>query len=349
MRKRARIFLAGALLAAAAPVLADGSFRLFLEPRAPSRLFETEPHFDLGLSFPAAPETTAAASLQGAPLVTPPLRLPDKGRMTWVTAGVLVGSAVSSLSGGWTRHFESFHFTEEGWFGRGTYAGGADKVSHLVLYNILARELRIGYERMGYETDRAYAMGFGVALAGGLIVELGDGIAIFGFSWEDLLTDAIGAGSAVLISRSGLDDLVGFRFGPVPSKTPPACCRLNKEGKDYSKEIYTADIKLAGAAKRLGWGIGPARFLYLSMTYGSKGYKFSYPEFRQRDIGVELGVNFTEILTAAGVRDTTWWGRPLFIFFNSVRIPFTAIGYRYDLNHHRWHGPDSGENYDPGP
>jgi len=26
-----------------------------------------------------------------------------------------------------------------------------------------------------------------------------------------------------------------------------------------------------------------------------------------------------------------------------VRIPYTQIGWRWDLNHHHWHGPDIGQ------
>ena len=35
--------------------------------------------------------------------------------------------------------------------------------------------------------------------------------------------------------------------------------------------------------------------------------------------------------------------------FNFVRIPFTQIGYYYDLNQGKWHGPSVGNEYDPGP
>ena len=57
----------------------------------------------------------------------------------------------------------------------------------------------------------------------------------------------------------------------------------------------------------------------------------------------------SQILTEIGVRDTTWWGRGLFLFFNAFRVPYTQIGMRYDFIHHEWHGPNIGETYDPGP
>ena len=66
-------------------------------------------------------------------------------------------------------------------------------------------------------------------------------------------------------------------------------------------------------------------------------------------MGFEVGINFPEILTALGVKESTWWGRSLFLFFNFIRIPYTQIGFRYDVIHGHWYGPNVGEQYDPGP
>lgn len=218
------------------------------------------------------------------------------------------------------------------------------------MFNGLTRELRTAYNRMNYADDRTYRMAVATSLATGLITELGNALGEGpGFSYEDMVMDALGIGTAVFVTRLGLDDVVGIRFGPVPAPLPTPCCPEDEIGKDYSGEIYTGDLKIAGVARRMRFDPGPARFLLLSMTYGSKGYKTSLREFRQQQIGIEIGLNFPEILTAVGVKDTTWWGRCLFILFNFVRIPYTQIGYRYDFIHHRWLGPNIGEEYDPGP
>jgi len=312
----------------------------------------------LDATFPAfePPDLVAAAlaSIQDpkppdTTVLAPPGRLPNKRRATAISTAVLVGSAIAASSTIWRHGYEPFNFHNEFWFGRHTYAGGADKASHFVFYNGLTRELSIGYYRMGYSSDEAYLMGFLVSMGAGLATEIGDGFTQFGFSYEDLVTDGLGAATAVLISRNHLDDLIGFRFGPVPNQLPQPCCPESNLGKDYSTEIYTGDLKIAGLARRMKFDPGPARYLLLSMTYSSKGYKSSLPEFREQQIGIEVGINFPEILTAIGVRDTTWWGRCLFIFFNFVRIPYTQIGYRYDFIHQRWRGPNIGEQYDPGP
>ena len=354
-----------ALAGAATAASAAEPFRLFLPP--PSHYFDDllaarpeEFVLSRGGLFEGGggddPETGGGGSSEVAAPASPrtPLgagaQLASKSNRTWptlITIGVLAGSAYSSLGTGHAHH--SFHFGNEEWFGEGTYAGGADKASHFVFYNGLSRELAVSYGRYGYTRNQATLMGFATATAAGLLVEIADGTTVFGFAWEDFVMDTLGAGSAAVVTRYGLDDTVGFRFGKMPADQPPPCCRTPGIGKDYSQEIYTADLKLAGFARRLNLRPGPARFLLFSATYGSKGYRYSEAAFRQRQIGVELGINFPEILTAIGVPEQKWWGRILYIFFNFVRIPYTAIGFRYDLNHHRWDGPDAGNDYDPGP
>jgi Predicted periplasmic lipoprotein (DUF2279) len=300
---------------------------------------------DLGAAVAAA--AAAGAPEQSLPALAAP---PQKTQALILTAGVLLGSAASALSESFSSGFVPFHVDNEFWFGKHTYTGGADKASHFVTYNRLARELHIAYGRMHYPQDRAYAMAVATSLGTGLITELGNAVgAGFGFSYEDLIMDSLGIGTAVFVAKHGLDDVVGFRFGPVPAPVPTPCCPFDELGKDYSAEVFTGDLKIAGVASRMGVNPGPARFLLLSMTYSTKGYKHSLPEFRQQQIGIEIGVNFPQILTELGVKDTTWWGRGLFIFFNFFRVPYTQIGYRYDFVHQFWLGPNIGQEYDPGP
>jgi hypothetical protein len=347
-----------ALVLALSPGASAETFPLF-EGQDSALVFEEETQsLTLDATFPALePPDLVAAALASIKdpkppdptVLAPPGRRPNKRRATIISTAVLVLSAVASSSTIWRHGYEPFNFHNEFWFGKHTYAGGADKASHLVLYNALARELQIGYYRMNYSRDQAELMAFLTSMGAGLATEVGDAFTVFGFSYEDLVLDAAGAATAILVSRNGLDDLIGFRFGPVPNQVPQPCCPVNETGKDYSEEIYTADLKIPGLARRMKFDPGPARFLLVSMTYGSKGYKNSLPQYREQQIGIEVGINFPEILTAVGVRDTTWWGRCLFIFFNLVRIPYTQIGYRYDFIHHQWWGPNIGQEYDPGP
>jgi hypothetical protein len=350
---------AAVLWLAAGSTLATESFQIFSPSIPLERYFDPDlddgfsPFRQVSLSQSPTPDeqlTLDVGALRPgdlAQLFAPSSRQPSRFWSTAVIGGVVAGAVVSVLGAG--HEGRGFNFANEEWFQEGTYAGGADKASHFVMYNALSRELGVSFQRMGYAKGRALWMGFGTAMAAGLITEIGDGLTNFGFAWQDLLVDALGSGTAVLVSHYNLDDTVGFRYGKVSADEPPECCRTAGIGKDYSQEIYTADLKIEGFARRIHVRPGPARFLLLSMTYGSKGYRFSLPEFRQRNVGIELGLNFPSILSAVGVPEQKWWGRIIYIFFNFVRIPFTQIGYYYDLNKGKWHGPDAGNVYDPGP
>jgi hypothetical protein len=70
---------------------------------------------------------------------------------------------------------------------------------------------------------------------------------------------------------------------------------------------------------------------------------------RERQIGVEIGLNFEEILNSLGVRRDTLWGYGLHIVFDNIRLPFTSVGFQYDLQHGRWYGPGNGNQYSTNP
>jgi hypothetical protein len=249
-----------------------------------------------------------------------------------LSTGVLGFSAVASF----TDHPNGgFHFAEEGWFGENTYAGGADKAAHFVKFEIMARELAVMYEYLGFSRRQSVIGGFAVSWLSGLVNELGDATNDYGFSYEDLVMDTFGAGSAALVSVTGTRDLFGFRVGPLFVQAPPR--EVDGIGRDYTHEIYTADLQLGGVARRLGLPLWPMRFFLLSGTYGVWGYPYGAPDQRQRLIGMELGLNFAEMLYALNVQEDTWWGIVAHVLFDNFRIPYTQAGFRFDLNHHGWY------------
>lgn len=197
---------------------------------------------------------------------------------------------------------------------------------------------------MGVKESRL--LGAGVAFLAGLTNEFGDGTNKYGFSYEDLLADTLGAGAALAAAHYGLDDVIGFRAGWVPAPEVPD--PLEDVGKDYSHEIYTGDLKIAGLSRRLCLRPGPARFLLVSVTYGVKGYPQAAPEVRERQIGIEIGLHLTEILRAVGVPQNRWWQRVLFVVLDSIRFPYTAVGCQFDVNHKQWRGPGIGDDFPGG-
>jgi Predicted periplasmic lipoprotein (DUF2279) len=300
----------------------------------------------------AADDAVTEPSPGGEP-VTPP-------RETWlnqapwlkralpymIPIGVTAAGVATALPDGRLR---PFRFTDEGWFGAGTYAGGADKAAHFVNYTILSRELIYLYKDLGYSDRASILLGSGMGLLEGLANEFADGFNRYGFSPQDAAMDIFGAGLSVVLVATRTDDLVGFRSGFLLPRSDVTCCAVPGKGEDYSNHIYTADLKLAGAERRLGRNIGPLRYLMFSVTYGSKFYPSGPPDLRERQVGFEIGLNFEEILNSLGVRRDKWWGYGLHIFFDNIRVPFTAVGFQYGLNRGRWYGPGNGNQYSTSP
>jgi hypothetical protein len=256
----------------------------------------------------------------------------ERHRLLLTTLVPIAGLALVTANSliGYSTH-NDFQVNAEGWFGPNTTNGGADKASHLVDYFIVASLFADGYRVLGYSENAAILWGFGLALATGLGNEVSDGFTRHGFAWEDFAMDVAGATIASVLSVTHTRDLFGMRTSHLPGST-------------YTHDIYSADFKLSGLGRRLGVNIGPLRWLLLSVTYGSKGYRVSPPIELQRQVGFEVGLNFQQILNDLGVKRNTWWGYSLHLI-DYVRFPFTAVGMRYDLNHGTWHGPNSG-NYD---
>ena len=248
---------------------------------------------------------------------------------TLVPIAGLAAVTANSLIGYETGH--GFQINHEAWFGPNTTNGGADKVSHLTDYFIVASLFEDGYRVLGYSENAAILWGLGLALATGLANEVSDGFTKHGFSPEDLAMDAAGALVATVISATRTRDLFGMRTSHLPGST-------------YTHDVFSADFKLSGLGRRLGINIGPLRWLLLSVTYGSKGYRVEPPIELQRQVGFEVGLNIQQILNDVGVKRNTWWGYTIHLI-DYIRFPFTAVGMRYDLNHGKWHGPNGG-NFD---
>jgi hypothetical protein len=350
-RRRRRAALAVVLLLAlAGPAAAQSPVRLATAPDGPAvsgteRVFATRSCAEfrlltaLGRADDCRSPDVAATALDdrvGGDAASDrpepwPWAVEHRTLITGVTVGSVVGLTAGNSLLGYQR--QPFHFHQEGFFGAGTTDGGADKASHFTDYYVVSKELAYFYEKIGYSETEARWLGLGTAALGGFINELSDGFTHHGFSPEDLLMDWGGATTAALVSATRTNDLFGFRASHVPGAT-------------YIHDVYSADLKVAGVAQRLGLNVGPLRFLFLSLTYGVKGYRSgSNPSEQQRQVGLEIGLNLEEILNATGVTRDRWWGYALHLLADNLRFPYTAIGVRYDLNHGRWYGPNGG-NFD---
>lgn len=285
--------------------------------------------------------------IQCEPLpIVPAGRLFNTGSSLWTATGLLIG-IVDGMQGPIDYGVHGFRFTNEGFFQYWTYGGGSDKASHGVISANVSGLLYDAYRLNGLSEDQSFALAIGTTVIAGALVEVGDGLTPYGFSAQDLTADAVGAFAAAFVKRGHLDDMIGFQFGKVPTTIPPEIIDGRPLfGIDYSHEIYSVDLKLGGVATRLGSRPGLARFFQGSFVFLTKGFGYEPPlASRYQQVGVELGLNFPEILKAAGVSDSTWWGDTLLRVFSFLRIPYTQVGAYYNFKNKNWYGPGAPYHY----
>lgn len=358
------------LLPAAPAAMTAGDFRLFSEPRpryaVPAsggehalRLVDLEHSYpwsgggrlDLGV---AAPEDQEAPKPQGDAAPPPETVAPPPPKKFWDTTttlwtiGALLGGVGQAIGGPIHYGTTPWHFTDEKYFQYDTYAGGADKASHFTVSSGVSRLLYEVYVHDGKTVDQAFWLAFATTLTAGIIVETGDAICVYGWSWQDLSADLLGDVSGLLIQRYGLQDTIGIRLGPADTDIPPSAIgsSLPYLGHDYTNEIYVVDLKLGGAITRLGGQPGFARYFLTSFAFYTKGFGYQPPlPSRYQSVGIEIGINFPAILDELKVPKDKWWGQGLYAFFNFFRIPYTQVGTYYNFKTKKWYGPSAPYHY----
>jgi hypothetical protein len=229
------------------------------------------------------------------------------------------------------------HFGGDGWFGKTTYAGGADKFGHAWATMVLARGGTAILDHGGWNHTRSALLSAFMADMLFLGVEVKD-YYYYEFSPGDFTMDTAGAvlGAALdLFPR--LDELVDFRvqYWPSPQyvknldpdsscsmrvKGMPSCSRLNI-AEDYSGETYLLALHLGGLHVLPEW----SKFIDVVGGFDSRHYK--PPE---QDLNVTrtqqwfLGVS----LNAQGVFDYLLHGTPRKVthgLFEVFNLPYTSV------------------------
>lgn len=293
--------------------------------------------------------TASAEDPQDPPPAPPtPPKLFTTTTTLW-TAAALVGGLRQGIGAPIHYGMRSWYFTDEGSFGYDTYAGGADKASHFTISSGVSRLLYDVYLADGKTVDQSFYLALIATVTAGTFVEIGDAITVYGFSFQDLTADILGASAGLLIHRNHLQDLLGLRLGSANTTVPETAGPSEESlGSSYSNEIYVVDLKLGGLVRRLHGDPGFSRFLLTSFVFFTKGFGYDPPlPSRYQNAGVEIGINFPEILKAVCVPETTWWGKGLYAFFNFFRIPYTQIGTYYNFKSHKWYGPGAPYHYSP--
>lgn len=143
---------------------------------------------------------------------------------------------------------DGFRVRDEGWFGRSTYAGGADKLAHMYSHFLINRASYDLYRNNGLSHQQSLKNSFILASTVGLLIEVGDGISHYGFAVNDLISDMVGIGFGHLLnSHPYLDELIGFQLQWANNTKDPKHKgkKFNDPIDDYNNQKYIINLRFA--------------------------------------------------------------------------------------------------------
>jgi hypothetical protein len=190
-----------------------------------------------------------------------------------VVSGIAAVVGYYGATGWWREGFSgSFRTTDEGWFGRNTYAGGADKAGHAYFTYTGARLLTRGFEALGNDPGRALRLGTWTSLGVMTGVEVVDGFSKeFRFSMEDAVANVVGSAFAVLAEvNPRVDALLDFR---LLYRRSADARRVgdNDPLADYSGQTFLLALKADGFPRLRE--VPLLRYLELQVGYNTRGYE----------------------------------------------------------------------------
>jgi hypothetical protein len=244
-----------------------------------------------------------------------------------LTGGIFAATlAIGILD--WKWGSAEFHFSDEGFFGKDTHDLGMDKLGHAFGTYLLTDAFTYAIRRKAADPQGAELTAVALSLGVMTTVELLDGFSGYGFSWQDIVMNALGAGfSYTRNTVPGLREKLDFRFEYIPSGND------NKDFSpysDYSGQKYLLALKLSGFKR---FEDTPLRFVELQAGYFARGFtdkeKAEGDELR-REPYIGIGVNLSELLFShPKVRDTPF-GRMGRATFEYVQVPYTYAAYPYN-------------------
>ncbi|MGV3741636.1 MAG: DUF2279 domain-containing protein [Burkholderiaceae bacterium] len=300
-----------------------------------------------GLHFPeaypaqlSANSAPSAASSSASSLEAPPqLHLPDERQVHLRTWGIILGSSAAvGLYGQqkwWQDGFDSrFKQENEGWFGRNTYSGGADKLGHFFMAYAGTRLSSSAFEWAGNAPEDSLRLAALTTLGILSGVEILDGFSRnWNFSKEDAIVNALGTGAGILMEKNPeLDRLLDIRLLYWPSKESGR--EFNPFG-DYSGQTYLLVAKASGVPALREHPV--LRYLEVAIGYGTRGYSDSPRKESidpERNVYVGLSLNLSEVLrdTVFHSRQSRTTQRATETFLEFVQVPGTAGLVRQQLS-----------------
>ncbi|NWK94791.1 DUF2279 domain-containing protein [Sphingobium lactosutens] len=240
------------------------------------------------------------------------------GAAKWETLGLF--AYITATQAYWTDDTTSFHFKDEGWFGRNTNNLGIDKLTHAFNAYLFAEFLGA---RIARKTgDRAAAALPAAILSTGLQLygEIWDGHkSDSGFSYQDVVFNTAGAAFSVLRHNvPGLEEKLDFRLMVMPNSQVYSF----KGKRHYEQQHFLFSLELAGFQKLK---TSPLRFVELQVGYRGRNFLASDRAAGirpRRDIFFGVALNIKELFFR---NSRSRIGRAIGSGLNYFQLPYTGV------------------------
>ena len=239
----------------------------------------------------------------------------------WDIAAIYGGVTYFGINN-WEWGSSGFQFENEGWFGEDTKYGGMDKIGHAYTGYILTEYFS---QRIAHEVDDPNgAIITGAILGMGVqtYIEFFDGFSGgHGFSYEDLIADAVGVGFSVLRNTvPEVAEKLDFRLEYIQSEYSDFA-----PVTDYAGQKYVLALKLAGFED---FEETPLRFFEVQAGYFTQGYTDAEREAgvsTRRQPYVAIGLNLNELLHEAPDLAESTPGLAASRAFEYIQVPYTYV------------------------
>lgn len=226
-------------------------------------------------------------------------------QVTLIGAGVVAAWGIAE----WGYFSRQPQATSEGWFGRNTNEGGADKLGHLFSTYAASQGISALFEHWCFTPDEAAWYGSLSSLAILGFMEVGDSFSDYGFSYEDLIANVFG--SLAGYYRYRYPDFarkidLRWEIGLDPNQMDVLT--------DYENSKFLIALKLNGFDS---FQKSLLKHVELHAGYFARGYATaSSPD--ERNLYMGIGVNLTDLFRRHGYRG-------LATLFNYYQPPKTYL------------------------
>ena len=220
----------------------------------------------------------------------------------------------------WDYFQSSPQANSEGWFDHGTDEGGADKLGHLYSTYALSHLYASIYRKWDYPEESAMSLGAWSALGTMAIMEIGDSFSDYGFSYEDMIMNCVGAAAGYWLgSNPQWRQRVDLRLEYAPSLSNFETDIVT----DYEHHKYLLALKAEGFDSLRDTLFG---YLELHVGYYARGYDDYHPgqgyDDRSRTVYLGLGLNVGKLI------ENVWETK----IFDYLQLPYTYLPLENDLD-----------------